>query len=667
MQTIFTETLNQAFMHAGLEMPEKLGKRITRFSTNGERGDTAGWLSPFPDGVGATFGNFRTGDAWCWQQRASDAKGLTPDEIEKLKAKAAEHRRLAEEDRAKEMREAAVRLRKEWEQAQPADTHPYLTKKGVKSYGLRVNQAGDLMVPMYKGGELVSYQRIQQDLTRRNATGGTSSSVSFTIGDTSAANRVYIAEGYATGATVHEVTGAPVVVSFGANNLLATAMGVRAAMPAAEIVFAVDDDRDNEENTGMIKASAAAEVVDGLLAFPEFGSDRPKGASDFNDVMACKGKEAVLSALNAAGYVEGLLKFYEYQADQLRPVEFVLDGFIATGMTLIAGSPGVGKTTAVVTAAGYAAGLCDKNPEFVPTIRRKVYYITEDPAQVERIVFGLRKHGVSNASAEEWAEWFHIITAERKKPEQLALTVRHIRRRGSHRCGPDLNHYMAEPLTVLDTSSATLDMDDENNNAEAGKAIAYVKQALETAPLWLMGHTAKGLKRADLKSLSFRGAGAFEGDCHAVSYLFQEDENDRDTRFWALGKHRYEAEFKEVQILSMADYLDIKTAWGKVQRCWYRIGNLLKSSEAERIELRVKRNQEDKAKGNEARCLELRGKITGALLEAAKDGEGLSKSKLKKIVGGKDAFADEQIEIMHDQRLVKITSGPRNARMVTLS
>lgn len=557
-----------------------------------------------------------------------------------------------------------------WDSAKPADSHPYLEARRVKSYGLRVDSTGALLVPIHYAGQMVSIQRIPADLTqkKKNIADAPNKGGSFMIGDPESSTRIYVAEGYATAASVHEATGEPVVVTFGVDNLLLVGMRLRGTYPEKEIVFAADDDADKAVNVGVEKATKAAEEVDGLVAIPEFGKSRPEGVSDFNDMARLLGRDAVLAALNAAESPDaGLLDVYEYDVDTMTPVEFVLDGFISTGITLIAGSPGVGKTTAIVTAAAYAAGLCDKNPDFVPTLRRKVYYVTEDPAQVGRICYGLCKHGVSNVKAAEWRDWFVVVNAKRKKPEELARTIKHIRRRGAHRCGEELGSYVTEPLVVLDTSNATLDMDDENNNAEAGKAIACVKEVIGKAALWLMGHTAKSMKRADVKLLSFRGAGAFEGDCHAVSYLFQENDADRDVRFWALGKHRYESEFKEVQILSMADYVEVKTAWGKIQRCWYRIGNLLKSSESERIEQREKRKEEDRTKADEGRALETRGKITAALLEAAKENEVMSKSKLKKIVGGKDSFIDDQIEVMRDAGLLKVEVGLRNTHILTLT
>ncbi len=50
----------------------------------------------------------------------------------------------------------------------------------------------------------------------------------------------------------------------------------------------------------MSKAKAAALAVGGKLAIPTFGADRPAGASDFNDLAAHCGSEAVTKAIAEA-------------------------------------------------------------------------------------------------------------------------------------------------------------------------------------------------------------------------------------------------------------------------------------------------------------------------------------------------------------------------------
>lgn len=92
-----------------------------------------------------------------------------------------------------------------------------------------------------------------------------------------------ICEGFATGASINEATGYPVAVAFNAGNLEAVARGMRAKFPDLPLIICADDDVCTAGNPGLSKATAAAQTVGGRLAVPFFGTDRPDGATDFND------------------------------------------------------------------------------------------------------------------------------------------------------------------------------------------------------------------------------------------------------------------------------------------------------------------------------------------------------------------------------------------------
>ena len=47
-------------------------------------------------------------------------------------------------------------------------------------------------------------------------------------------------------------------------------------------------------------AIEAARAVGGLLAVPDFGENRPEGATDFNDLAVLRGREAVQRAIAGA-------------------------------------------------------------------------------------------------------------------------------------------------------------------------------------------------------------------------------------------------------------------------------------------------------------------------------------------------------------------------------
>ena len=155
-----------------------------------------------------------------------------------------------------------------------------------------------LLIPLRDGAELHSLQTIAADGGKRFLPGGRVAGCYFSIGKPG--DTVCIAEGYATGATIHEATGYLVAVAFNAGNLEAVARKVRERLPEARIILCADDDAGTAGNPGVTKATQAARAVGGFVAVPDFGDDRPQEATDFNDLARFRGTEAVKRAVENA-------------------------------------------------------------------------------------------------------------------------------------------------------------------------------------------------------------------------------------------------------------------------------------------------------------------------------------------------------------------------------
>lgn len=82
------------------------------------------------------------------------------------------------------------------------------------------------------------------------------------------ATTLCIVEGYATGATIHEGTGYPVVVALNTGNLEPVARPLRKRFPNLRLIFCADDDPTTAGNPRLAKVTEAARSVDGLLGFP---------------------------------------------------------------------------------------------------------------------------------------------------------------------------------------------------------------------------------------------------------------------------------------------------------------------------------------------------------------------------------------------------------------
>ena len=290
----------EAMRAAGLEPPEVIEPgKLHRFRGVGKRnGNTAGWCNLFDDGLGGSFGDWSSGFSENWQAKRD--RPFSTVEREAFKRHVAEAQAQAEAERKARQAEAAAKAAAIWNAAAPAPgDHPYLVRKDIKAHGARLHN-GALLIPMREGGELHSLQFIGPDSDKRFLTGGRVAGCYFSIGSTQGAAALCIVEGFATGATIHQATGHPVAVAFNAGNLKAVAQAMRARFSAMPLIVCADDDADTQGNPGLSKAREAAQSVGGLLAVPGFGPERPPGATDFNDMAAALGMDAVRNAINNA-------------------------------------------------------------------------------------------------------------------------------------------------------------------------------------------------------------------------------------------------------------------------------------------------------------------------------------------------------------------------------
>ncbi len=250
-----------------------------------------GWYVFHSDGVPAgSFGDWKTGVNQKWH--ANIGRKLTADEEATHRKRMEIAQQARDQELEKSRAEAARKANKIWQEAEPVDTHPYLKTKQVHSYGLRVYE-GKLAIPLQRNGAITSLQLINEDGSKRFLTGGQKSGCYFSIGELADAETICIAEGYATAASIHESIGFPVVVAFDAGNLKSVTEVIRKAHPLAKLMICADDDYKTEGNPGLTKAREAAKLYDATVVVPQFGADRPDGATDFNDLASYLGIDAV--------------------------------------------------------------------------------------------------------------------------------------------------------------------------------------------------------------------------------------------------------------------------------------------------------------------------------------------------------------------------------------
>jgi hypothetical protein len=269
----------------------------------------------------------------------------------------------------------------------------------------------------------------------------------------------------------------------------------------------------------------------------------------------------------------------------LKTYEWVIDQFIYKGMMLFAGAAGAGKTTCLLPLSLIAAGLlqCEGVTARTP---RNVVYIAEDVDQVKRIIYGLKQR--YEIDEELLKKHFQLRQGNQLAVSDLAGFGREIRSWVREILTPN-GPGETTPLVVIDTLSATIRIDNENDNSEAAKMLATLRSGFEGVPLWICVHTAKSLKGADVSQMSVRGASAFEGNAQGVFYLINDTRVGSRFLYGGSGaKRRDQGTLTEIEVRSEQKAEVVEDEFGFKQEVQYLIPELLPSD----FESRSNRTQE---------------------------------------------------------------------------
>lgn len=337
---------------------------------------------------------------------------------------------------------------------------------------------------------------------------------------------------------------------------------------------------------------------------------------------------------------------YAYDVTRLKAPEFVVDGFIRNGLTVIAGAPGVGKTSLLVPLCAAVGHLFES--DLNPVLRRKVIYFSEAPEQVETVLYGLAKCA-PGVKPTEFGEWFKLYPSRRLPAEKLAKEIARVVREST----VEFNGYPVGPLIVLDTSNSNIDLENENDNSQVGKAIAAIKQNLGTAGCWIVHHTPKAQKVAQAEELTARGASAFAGDANATVFVFAED-GVKDKRFMMLDKHRFEADFRELEFSTTVATETVPTPWGTEHAVSYRVGMPTASSRERRIAEREKVKEQREVE----RTAERTSEINNRIFEFLEANGPSAPSKVEKGVGGYATAVREAIDALKKSGALVATRNP---------
>nr|WP_314639884.1 toprim domain-containing protein [uncultured Pseudomonas sp.] len=219
-------------------------------------------------------------------------RDLVDEEVARQRSARQREQRQQQHDEEKraEWEEAAASARRDWALARLANTsHPYMVRKRIKPQHLR-QLGNELLVPIYWRGELVNLQRIKSDGSKLFLSGGRISGCYCLFGHIESGIELFVVEGVATAATLHEQTGKPVAAAMSVGNLLPAGLELKRLYPNIVLVIGGDDDRAKEAegkpNSGKLAAIHAAAMLDQKYVLPAWPKDAPLHLSDFNDLAA---------------------------------------------------------------------------------------------------------------------------------------------------------------------------------------------------------------------------------------------------------------------------------------------------------------------------------------------------------------------------------------------
>jgi putative DNA primase/helicase len=338
--------LRNAIIDAGLEAPTEviLDGKIHRFKSGskgrGGHGDKSGWYVAFGDnGIPAgKFGDWRFGVEYTWV--ANIGRDLSPHEKMAFTRKMEEARQAREESEKLMRDNVSEVVERIWADSAEANSdHPYLVKKQIKPNGARVTGDGRLIVPLFNDdGEMTTLQYITGDTgSKLYHTGGKTGGSFWRIGSNEESH-IYIAEGYATAATIYETTGVACYVAYSASNIPSVAGQLRERHGGSKRIIVVADN--DSSGVGKSYADQASAKFGAQVVLP------PLDGMDANDyLLAGHDLSALLEPKEVK--MDWLVDANEFR-DQPSAMSWDIKNWLTRGLVMVHGPSGSGKTFLVL-------------------------------------------------------------------------------------------------------------------------------------------------------------------------------------------------------------------------------------------------------------------------------------------------------------------------------
>lgn len=284
--------LNTARLHGlNIEHPICNGQ-VQRCSTADKPNKKNGWYIVFLEPFRAVFGNHRTNEKFQYPERASSsAISMLESTYKKIK----QEQVARAQQRTELQSQVALKAQYTFESSKPALNHPYLKEKGLSAMENVHLGFVQLLIPLWNlevehisDINIHNLQLISPNGDKRFMKGGKVKGCAFILEPKNETNQVYICEGVATAATIHQITGGRCLAAMNASNLILVTQLAKKHWPESLITVCGDDDCLTEQRTGINpgreSAIKAANKINGLVSLPPFSQyERMAGLTDWND------------------------------------------------------------------------------------------------------------------------------------------------------------------------------------------------------------------------------------------------------------------------------------------------------------------------------------------------------------------------------------------------
>ena len=214
---------------------------------------------------------------------------------------------------------------------QVEDIHPYLSLKRIKQHGAKIDN-GKLKIPVInKDGDIKGYQYIDGQGQKKFNTGLQYKGCFHVVGGV-IKDKAYIAEGFATAASIYEATSVPCVHALNAGNVVNVVSELKSVKPETEFTIAGDNDEAG------LKACNKAKEEHGI----EFVVPKSEGL-DWNDVWVARGKDFLIKALRPQSILDEVI--FPNQAVTQTSLNYIVKGWLSeNSMSIVYGASNVGKS-----------------------------------------------------------------------------------------------------------------------------------------------------------------------------------------------------------------------------------------------------------------------------------------------------------------------------------